>query len=348
MNNDRRTFLKQVGGVTAAVATAEALASQTTASAQDSGNLVVGGAATVGSRAFGAGKYAIELDGVFAGWLFSAEGGHATSDVVVEKVGEDHIQKKHLAGVKYEDISVTCGTGMSKGFYEWIKASFDLKPERKNGAIVAADFNFQEHSRISFFNALISEIGLPALDAASKDAAKMTLKFSPEYTRLSFGGGGTVQGQTPVKKKWLTSNFKIEIEGVDASRVNKIEALVIKQNVVENAVGEQRDIQQEPTSLEVPNLVITFPESHAMEFYQWHEDFVIKGNNSDDKEKTGTLSFLTPNLQETLFTINFSHLGVFKVAPEKVESGSENIRRVKAEMYCEEIKFDFPGGTASA
>ena len=29
--------------------------------------------------------------------------------------------KKHLAGVKYEDITVNCGTGMSKGFYEWTK-----------------------------------------------------------------------------------------------------------------------------------------------------------------------------------------------------------------------------------
>jgi hypothetical protein len=29
------------------------------------------------------------------------------------------------------------------------------------------------------------------------------------------------------------------------------------------------------------------------------------------------------------------------LAPEKVESGSENIRRVKAEMYCEELKFDY-------
>jgi hypothetical protein len=38
-------------------------------------------------------------------------------------------------------------------------------------------------AEITFHAVLISEIGLPAMDAASKDAAKMTIKFTPEYTR---------------------------------------------------------------------------------------------------------------------------------------------------------------------
>src|SRR5581483_11295620 len=92
-------------------------------------------------RAYTAGKYAIELDGIEAGWVSSVEGGNASSDVVVEKVGADHIAKKHIAGVKYEDITVNCGTGMSKGFYDWIKASFDHNYVRKDGAIITADFN---------------------------------------------------------------------------------------------------------------------------------------------------------------------------------------------------------------
>src|SRR5687767_13383123 len=65
-------------------------------------------------RTYGAGRYAIELDGVNAGWLNSAEGGYATADVVNERVGTDRIIHKHLAGVKYEDFTVQCGVGMSK------------------------------------------------------------------------------------------------------------------------------------------------------------------------------------------------------------------------------------------
>ena len=126
----------------------------------------------------------------------SVEGGHATSDVVIEKVGADHIMHKHIAGVKYEDITVNCGTGMSKGFYEWIKASFDHKLRRARTARSSPPTTTTRSSRaLNFFNALITEIGFPALDAASKDAAKMTIKFAPEYTRMTTKtGGATVAG----------------------------------------------------------------------------------------------------------------------------------------------------------
>jgi hypothetical protein len=303
-------------------------------------------AITKDNRAFIAGKFALELDSIRAGWLFKAEGGAAKAEVVNEKLGPDHIVKKHIGGVEYEEITVTCGSGMSKGIYEWIKHSFDHNYGRKNGAIVAADFNTQELSRLDFFNALISEIGFPALDAASKDPCKITLKFKPEYTRYKHGGGGKVSGGTystdqAKQKQWLTSNFRLKIDGTDCSRVNKIEAITVKQKNVANPVGELRDYEQEPAHLEIPNLVITMPESHASEFFKWHESFVIKGENGDNKEKGGTLEYLTSDLKTVLFTINFEHLGIFKISPDSVESGSENIRRVKVEMYCENMKFNY-------
>jgi len=309
-------------------------------------------AITSDKRGYVSGKYAIDMDGNFAGWVQSVEGGHATSDVVAEKMGADHIIRKHIAGVKYEDITVSCGTGMSNQFYQWVQNSFQHNYSRKSGAIITANYNHKEIARLTFTNALISEVGFPALDAASKDPAKMTIKFHPEYTRTTtnMGGGAAISGNfnQVVQKKWLPANFRINIDGLaDAcTRVNKIEAITVKQKNVEHAVGQLRDYEQEPAHLEIPNLVITFPESHADDFYKWHEDFVIKGNNGDDKEKTGTLEYLTPNLQETLFTLNFRHLGIFKLTPEKVEAGSENIRRIKAEMYCEEMDFTFQASWA--
>src|SRR5262249_54295271 len=141
------------------------------------------------ARAYVAGKYIVELDKVAAGWVQSVEGGYAYSEVVDEKIGFDHVVHKHIAGVKYEDITISCGTGMTKAFYDWVKATFGHKYNRKDGAIVTADFNHNEISRMTFYHALISEIGFPALDASSKDAAKMTIKISPEYTRMTHGSG---------------------------------------------------------------------------------------------------------------------------------------------------------------
>jgi len=302
--------------------------------------------ATNDKRVYTAGKFALDLGGDFAGWISSMEGGQATADVVVEKLGGDLIQHKHIAGVKYEDITVNCGTSMSKSFYDWIDASLKHQCSRIDGALITADFNMKEVARMNFFQALITEVGFPALDAASKDAAKMTVKFAPEMTRSVPKTGSAIKGDIGKgqQKKWLPANFKLQIDGLDdaCKHVNKVEALTFKQKVVEHPVGELRDYQKEPAHIEIPNLVFTCAEAYADKLYQWHEDFVIKGNNDNSKEKTGSLQYLGSDLKP-LFTIEFTGLGIFKLTPEKVEAASENIRRVKAELYVENIKFNAEG-----
>jgi len=344
-SSDRRDFIKQVTGAAAAVAAVPVL--MESANAQSRGVTVVGGTAPTPPPQ--SARVGLELNGAFAGWLDSAEGGACVSEVVTEKVGADHIAKKHISTVKYEGISVSCGAGMSNTLYSWIQAMLNNQPSPQSGAIVYCDYNYQELSRLDFRNALISEFGMPALDAASKDAAKMTLKFKPEITRLSLSGSGKPVGTSaPTQKQWLPANFRLKIDGLEeaCTKVNKIEALTIKQKVAENPVGEQRDYEKEPASLEIPNLALQLPPAPSQGFLNWHDECAMKGNCGEDQEKGGTLQYLSPDNQEALFTLTFRNLGVFKVAPDKVEAGSEGIRRVKAEMYCEEIKFDYKASWA--
>ena len=333
MPNDRRDFLKTVGAGAAAVAAITKVTEQQAAAADQ--------------RSFAGARFFLELDGKPAGWLQSAEGGHAYSDVVTEKVGPDGVARKHLAGLKFEDISISFGADMTPSFYDWIKATFDHKAQRKNGAIVASDFNFNTMSVLKFSQALISEIGFPALDAASKEAAKMTLKFSPEFTEYKHNVAAPIIQEPPAtkQKRWQTSNFRFKIAGLDESsaRVSKIDAITIKQKVSETPVGEERDYEKEPASLEFPNLKITLPEHNAEDLAGWHEDFVIKGNCAQDKERSGSLEFLSADLKTTLLAIDFHQVGIFKYTPDKFEPNADRIRRVSAEMYCEEIKFRPPG-----
>ena len=300
-------------------------------------------------RGYATGKFNVELDGMNAGWIWSADGGQATSDVVLEKVGSDIYQHKHLSTVKYEDINVQIATGMSKSFWTWVERSFQLDHQRKDGAIVASNFDLKETSRLSFYNALVSEVSFPALDAASKDAARVGVKIVPEYTRMvtKAQGGDAVQGteNRSIQRKWMPANFRLRIDGVDCKRVNKIEALTIKQKISQYAVGEMRDYENEPTTIEVPNLVISMAESHSKDLWDWHKSFVIDGKNSQEHEKTATLEFLTPNLKTVLVTLTFYNLGIFKIIPDKLDASAEGIRRVKAEMYCEKINFKFEAGS---
>ena len=281
-------------------------------------------------------RYGLELDGQFAGWIESAQGGDATAPVVLEKLGADNIQHKHLAGVKYEDIVVSCGTGMSKSFYEWIKATFEKKFVRKNGAIIAFDYNVRPVSRLEWANGLITEVGFPACDVASKNLARMTIKITPMVTRTA--GPTLGKPSEAVRKQWLPANFRLQIAGCPAActRVNKIEAITVKTAVVEYAAGSERSYNTIPAHLEVPNLAVTTLD--PAEFYQWLQDFVIKGNNGADREKTGTLEFLAPDQKEALFTLTFRGLGIFKLTPE---AGNEMVPRATAEMYCEDIGFAY-------
>jgi phage tail-like protein len=292
--------------------------------------LAVGIGSSVQKRAYVAGHFALTLDGVEAGFLRSAEGGAAYADVIEETDPGSQVLKKRPGRVKYNEFTIKMGAGMSKAMYDWIQSSVGGKAIRKNGAIIAADYDYKESSRREFTNALITEFGMPSLDATSKDPAYMVLKFAPESARYSVRPGDALKGDTK-QKKWLPANFRLKIDGLDCSRVNKIEALTIKQKVVE----------LEPGGIEYPNLVVTMPEAFSQTFLEWYESFVIQGKNSDADEKGGTLEFLDQTLEESIATITFQNLGIFKMNVEGSEGGAERLRRIKAELYCERMELNF-------
>ena len=304
-------------------------------------------AATAGQRTYTSGSFALTLAGLDAGFPSSVEGGGPASDVVVEKLGPDNISHKHLAGVKYDDISLST-TLNSKPLMDWIAESWDGKNSRKDGSLIAVNFDRKAMSELQFFHALISETTFPKLDAAGKDAARITVKLSPEYTRFMGGSGRDVTGGTKqsLQKKWLPSDFHFQMTGLDGSRVNSIESFTVSQKVVDNAVGEQRDYERQPPQIEFPNLKITLSEAYAQTWYDWLNDFVVQGHNTQDKERDGAIIYLSHDLKPTeLGRINLFGCGIFGLNPDKADARSENIRRVTADLYCERMQLVVPKAT---
>lgn len=343
----RRRFLSATGVTGAALGlglwrSGAAHAADPAASVAAAAAAVAGGGGGAGGTTFVDGVFAFTIDGAAAGFSRGVDGGAIAGEVIVEPVGPDGIARKHIGNVKYEDFAIQAGFGMSKAFYSWIKDSFDGVAPRHTLSAQTLDGKLAVASEQQFVDALITEVGIPACDGSAKDPAYMTITFAPESTH-AVGPSPKSPGAPPKdrQKTWLPANFKLTIGDLPCSRVNKIEAIVVKQKIVENAVGSTRDYEKEPTHLEVPNLVITFPEAQSKAFYDWHEDFVIKGNNGPEAEKQGQLTLLSLDRKQELATISFTNLGIFKLTPEKVESHSDTIRRVKAEMYCEEIKFEY-------
>ncbi len=143
-----------------------------------------------GKAAYTGGRFTLELDQKKpVGIIQSIDGGHFKADPVPSMVGSRNIITRYAGKPKYDDISITCGMAMSHSFWEWVQASLDNQPQRRNGAVVAYDFNNKERMRRTFKSALISEVGFPPLDAASKSPAYLTIKISPETLEFADGDG---------------------------------------------------------------------------------------------------------------------------------------------------------------
>lgn len=293
-------------------------------------------------RSYVSGNFMFELDGVKCGFIKSIDGGGITAEVINEPSGPNYYVKKHIGQPKYEDITMQIGFSMTKAVYEWIQSSWQMNYQRKNGAIVACDHKLDAKSRRDFFNALVTETAIPACDGSSKEPAYLTLKFAPEHTRFAKASGKAAGEYGKAEQKiWLPSNFRLEIDGLDCSKVNKVDSFTIKQSTVTDDIGDARDYAKEPGKLEFPNLKVSFAEVTAQSWIDWHENFVIKGNNSEAQEKNGALIFLSPNREKELGRVNFFNLGIFKIAPDKAEANADQIKRVSAELYCERMEIAY-------
>lgn len=281
--------------------------------------------------------HALKLGGDKPLAIKSAEGGRAYAEVVTVKLGSDKPGKKHLGVVRYDDITVQAGVPLPKQISDWIRSTWQGQPNKQSGALVTFDTQSKHVGEQEFSDAILAETTFPTMDAASKEPGYVTLKIKPSTTRTKKATGEAVQPSAVAQKQWLPSNFRLEIAGLDCSKVNKIEALTVKTAVQEPMAGELRDPTKDVTKLDFPNLVVTLAESHADAWNAWFEDFVVRGNCNEDKEKSGTLSLLASDGRQELGSLAFKNLGIFKLAPVKTDS--LGIRRVKAEMYCERIEF---------
>ena len=82
--------------------------------------------------------------------------------------------------------------------------------------------------------------------------------------------------------------------------------------------------------------------SHKDESWlKWYEDFLVNANNSDDKEKNGTLVLLATNLQDTIAKINLTGIGLKRFTPF-LAAQSDTMSYFEVELYVETMTVEFP------
>lgn len=295
------------------------------------------------SRAYGAAHFALELDGKDEMGLFrSIEGGSIKTDVMTYQNGANYDRWRQLGKPKFEDIKVQIGMSMSKPFYDWIEAFFDGKAVRKNGAIVAADFNYNERARREFTQAMIKELSFPKLDGGDKNPAYMSIAMCVEGIVFKPGEGKKVSPPKGfnTQKLWTACNFRFRLDGFEQAckRVSKVDGFSVKQNTTEYHSGTSRAPIKCPTQMDFPNISFYVPEADAQPFMDHMLKRGVKG------EVPGRLTGMIQtfdNDNRDLFTLSFTGADILNVQPDKSDAQSEEIKQVKIDLYTEKMKFEY-------
>lgn len=288
------------------------------------------------SRGYAAANFGLKLDGIQAGALKSVEGGAAVGEVVVERMGPDQVSKKHLGGVKYEDLSFEVSFD-SKSVTDWIAATWKGSSARKSGSVVLSDYNYSVRGEREFKDAIITATTIPALDAGAKDPAFLKVTIAPESVREIAGSGKAETSSKSAQKLWRASNFRFEMGDLETF-VKRIESFTIGQKVTESGVGEERIATKQPATLEFPNLKISMLDRPSPNWEKWKDEFLLKGNSGEAQEKNGAIVFLDASLKNELGRINLFNCGLIRLGADRQEAMKEKAATVSADLYCERME----------
>ncbi len=302
------------------------------------------------NRAYAAAHFALELDGRDSVGLFrSIEGGGVRADVMTYQHGNNYDRWRQLGKPKFEDIKLQVGMSMSQPFYQWLTDFMKGVPTRKTGAIVAADFYYNERARRNFKAAMIKELTFPKLDGQDKSAAYMTVALSVEEIEFLRGSGKKLDSPAGFdgQKLWTACNFRFRLDdyGDACNRVTKVDSFTIKQNIAEYHAGGYKAAIKTPTAVEFPNLTFYVPEADAQPFMDHMAKRVGFGGHGNGEVRPaakmhGSLECFD-NSEKTLFTVEFFGSDILSVTPDRSDATSEEIKQVKVELYTEKMTFKY-------
>ena len=238
-------------------------------------------------------------------------GAEPFAEVVNEPGGLLPYSKKHLGALRWADLEASIGIDADPALYQWIGDAWFGHPSRDRAVLDAAD------QSIELQKPRLHEVVLPALDAHAHDQRFLTVKIAPESVRSRPGKPVLVDAQGPGRELYAHA-FTIEIDGIDCSGVQAIAPIAVR-------------MQLDRRLLEFSDVHLTVAAEKSAAFRGWFEDFVIRGNNDDDQELDGRITFYDPLLKDALATLELYHLGIYRI-------GAAARGTVLIDLYCERME----------
>jgi hypothetical protein len=194
-------------------------------------------------------------------------------------------------------------------------------PITKEGSLIELDDHNRTKSSLVFTGAEIVGFWIPGFDSASAATNSFTLDIAIKKSILRPGDNSLIP-LPPAAKPVPARNFRLTIADLPTSSVNTIAPLSFR-------LKGRGPLPSD--------LVLTLSNQDIGPWRAWADDFLAKGNHTNDKEKQGKLEVLTPDLQHVLTTLELNHVGVFDLTfARDAETG-----RHRASLYFESARLSF-------
>lgn len=246
----------------------------------------------------------------------SYRGAEPFAEVVNEPGGLLPYAKKHLGALRWADLEAQVGIDSDPALFEWIGDAWFGNPLRESVELDAFDPVERVARTLELQHAELHEVTLPGMDQGSHERRFLSVRIAPKRVQPRAGGSVIVQAQEP-GRELLGHSFTVEIDGIDCSGVLAVDPVKVR------TTGGL---------LVFPDVRLHVDVARARSFRDWFDDFVLGGNNDDDKERAGRITFYDPLLKDALATLELVHLGIFRIAEEPVAG------RVQIDLYCERME----------
>jgi hypothetical protein len=236
-----------------------------------------------------------------------AAGQQAAARHAVEFVGMGRTQVEAAS-----ETSIAYGAGSSGLLSQWVGDFINKTPSRRTGFLFTLSARGEPISQTGFTRAVVTEVAFPVLEVGLREPARITVGFKAERLEPHEGGGLiAVAGKDYAARmrRWTVAAFRLRIDGADASRASRVDALVFKQGTAQVPV--------------YPRLVIHLPQADAA------------GLATNAGPRSGTLEFLSADRSRALFTLRFDGLVPARSDPEP------GGKLVRAELTMAGAQFSF-------
>ncbi|MDP9492385.1 MAG: phage tail protein [Actinomycetota bacterium] len=260
--------------------------------------------------------WTLEVNGQNVGRPASVESCRPYAEVIESQhgsTGPAGTLDKRLGRVRYAPCVLKVGFSMGIPLFNWIKATVDRQPVKKNLVLKAFDESTDAVVGLQLTNALIKKVVFPKAVAGSQAPYLISLTIQPESVVRDpspSGGSGAQPSASPE-----SGSLVFRLDGDDLDGLEAVGPIVLTQDVTEyqsTAPNGQTIVttqfgrlRYEPLQVEV-----TRGNTATLELEQWFESSLSWSGNENQPEKDALLKIRDAVGNEFL-ELSFTDLGVF-------------------------------------